>query len=104
MTRSRSTRGYSVEFLNLVEALEKDPTLRITVPFETVQEARDFRLDFYTFRSAGLREGLDKTFPGIVAMFLEIEGTNAVVSHKDHNKLAVKLREAIQQAQEGKKG
>lgn len=104
MTRSKFTKGYPVQFLDLVEALEADPIARIPVQFESEKQAQDFRLDFYTFRAAALREGLDKTFPVISAVYMELDGTIAVVMHKDHSPLAMKLSKAIQQAKEAKKG
>lgn len=99
MTRAKLTKNYPSSYLEIAEALSKNPKLRLEVPFDDARSAKSFRLDFNSFKGAAIKEGLDKAWPEIAAFYVEVKGTVAIVQHKDHTETAEKMRRALAEAQ-----
>lgn len=95
MSRPKETKKYPAVYLDYADVLNSTPEKQILVEFDTVKEAKSFRLDFYAFKSAALNEGLDGLFPEIAAFTVELRGSTAVVRHKDYTEQAQKMKAAL---------
>lgn len=98
MTRPRSTASYPRAYLDYVSTLNVDPTIKITIEFDSTKEARKFRQDFYAFRLAAKAEGLDVTYPELNALMVTLSGVNAVIQHRDYTDVAIKMQKALEEA------
>lgn len=95
MSRPKRSTAYPAQFLDMVQALGDEPTLKIPVPFDTVNAAKSFRLDWNSFKAAAQKDGLNALYPQLPALFVTIEGTNAMVMHRDYSPLALKIEKAL---------
>lgn len=99
MTRAKLTKNYPSSYLEIAEALSKNPKLRLEMNFDSPRDAKNFRLDFYSFKGAAIKEELDKMWPEISAFYVEVRGSSVTVQHKDHTETAEKMRKALMEAQ-----
>lgn len=98
MAKSRSTASYPKAYLDYVGTLNVDPTMKVTIEFDSAKEARKFRQDFYAFRMAAKSEGLDVTYPELNALMVTLRGADAVIQHRDYTDVAMKMQKALEEA------
>lgn len=97
MSRSKLMRGYPMQFLSLLDALNNKPEVTVDIPFDTMEEAKSFRLDFNSFRAAALREGLETSYPQMLAIYVQCldKPVRARFSNKDFGSIAKKIELAL---------
>lgn len=98
MPRPKAVKSYPKTYLDFAEKLSEDPTMRLTVEFDNERQAKNFRLDFNSFKGAAIREELTNLFPEIAAFHVEVQGNKAIVQHKDHTDQAERMRKALNKA------
>lgn len=104
MTRPRSMNNYPAAFLDLLAVFDRDPKTKIEIPYDTVAKAKSFRLSFYTFKAAALKEGLQGLYPSLPAIGVLVKDfpPRVVFEHKDYGEDASKIMNALSKV-EGEK-
>jgi hypothetical protein len=85
MTRPASSRAYSSFYEELVKAFNEDSTKPIFIPFDSLKKARNFRLEFYSFRAAFNKDNATGLYPDLMKMQVSLSDTpiGAEVSNRD---------------------
>ena len=100
MARSKTTKTYPLQFMEMLEALHEDPSRSFDVPFDTLKEAKNFMLTVHAFRSAALREGLTSMYPEAMAMYVCLlkDQIGVRVMHRDYSPEALAMGRALNAA------
>lgn len=84
MSRPKTVGGYPMYMLDILDRLEARPDIPIELKFPSRAAANSFRLDFYSFRTCAVAEGMEKTYPNLKAIEIRVgEEGAATILHKD---------------------
>lgn len=100
MGRPKQAKYFSDRFFDLAEEITKHPEEPIVVDFPTVAGARDFRMEFYTFRSRAEAEGQTLMYPELCAITVKLEGQTLTFQHKNYTPGALALDAALKKRKE----
>lgn len=99
MTRPRQAKYYPAQFFDLADSISKDKTKVVTIDFPTKEDAKAFRLEFYSFRSCAEKEGLTEAYPELCAITIvdvKPERRILMVMHKDFTPSALALEKSLE--------
>lgn len=97
MSTPKQVKSYPEQYLEIVQAIQDDPNKRLNISFDTVAQVHTFRLNFHSFRAAAIKEGLDKLYPELPAIYVQVDEEHkaAVVSHKNASTEALRIKKAL---------
>lgn len=101
MSRSKKTRTYPMQFMEMLEALHADPSQRFTVKCEDAKAAKSLMMSISSFRSAGEREELHLIYPELSALYVKTwkDKTGTVlgveIMHRDFSPEALMVEKAL---------
>lgn len=117
MSRSKISAAYPRAYLELLKEILLDPTQEIVLPMPDLKAARNFLLDFNSFKHATILEGWDQPDNdgrlgigllnvGIarVTSRVQKEPPALIVYQKDHARHALVIEQALEKLREERNG
>lgn len=98
MTRSTTARDYPKYMLDILDRMNEGQDVKMELKFTTRKQANSFRLDFYSFRSVAIKEGMESEYPrmrDITITFKEGEPGTLAIWNKDSTAIARIVQEAL---------
>lgn len=101
MTRPKEAGSYPMFMLDILDRLAANPDIEIEVFFPSEKAGLSFRLDWYSFRSAAIKEGMEKDYPNLKAVSVGVRADGTVtIGHKDHGDVAKRVEAALELARQ----
>ena len=107
MSRSKFTSAYPMEYTDLLKEILLDPEKPVRLPFPSVKAAKNFRINFQSFKVAAIHEGwnaendklglgaLRYSMPAVTVLVDEVDMA-AMIVHKDYSEDAKIIRAALE--------
>lgn len=106
MTRSSTARDYPKYMLDILDRMNEGLDVKMELRFTSRKQANSFRLDFYSFRAAALKEGMESEYPRMRDITITFkEGDSSVLSiwNKDSTAIAKIVQDALEKSTKGEK-
>lgn len=101
MSTPTSLKAYPLECMDILDTMERTPSVPLVLPFPNVAAAKKFQLLFNSFKKLGMteKEGLmhDYKQMGSLTVRLIKEPPQLVVEHNSHTDVAIGIQQAITQ-------
>lgn len=99
MPRSTISNRYPVQFLDLAQRFEKDPTKEVVIEFGDEKKAKAFQLELHSFRAALRKENVIDSYPNFnhVELRLTPSKTGVILVDKDWTPTALAVQQALDQ-------
>ena len=100
MSRSKTTKSYPLQFMEILDAIHEDPTKFFDMPCPDAKKAKNLMLTWQAFRGAALREELTSMYPNLMALYVcMLEDQPGVrVMHRDYSPEALIAGKALEAA------